>query len=118
MNTEQIIKALERCSLEEENCKECPYHTKGCIGTLLPDALSLSKVQQAEIEILKKYNTDVAFKHYNDGKKDAAREIFEEIDTLIVRRMIPDIAWIDDRFITDFAELKKKYESEGEDRYV
>lgn len=44
---------------------------------------------------------------------DVAREIFEEIDTLIVRRMIPEIAWIDDRFITDITELKKKY-TEGE----
>lgn len=31
--------------------------------------------QQAEIERLQKYNTDVAFKHYEDGKKDAAKEI-------------------------------------------
>ena len=52
----------------------------------------------------------------NDYRKtsEVAREIFEEIDTLIVRRMIPDIAWIDDRFITDITKLKKKYESEGE----
>jgi hypothetical protein len=52
---------------------------------------------------------------YNAGYRkstDVAREIFEEIDTLIVRRMIPEIAWIDDRFITDIAELRKKYESE------
>jgi hypothetical protein len=52
---------------------------------------------------------------YNAGyrkKSDVVRDIFEEIDTLIVRRMIPDIAWIDDRFITDIAKLKKKYESE------
>lgn len=44
---------------------------------------------------------------------DLVEEIFAEIDTLIVRRMIPEIALIDDRLITDIAELKKKYK-EGE----
>lgn len=47
---------------------------------------------------------------------DVARGIFEEIDILIVRRMIPDAALIDDRLITDIAELKKKYI--GEDTNV
>jgi hypothetical protein len=49
---------------------------------------------------------------YNAGYRkasDLAEEIFAEIDTLIVRRMIPDVALIDDRLITDIAELKKKY---------
>ena len=55
--TEQIIKALECCSLEEENCKECPCHTKGCVGTLLSNALSLIKEQQAEIERLRELAT-------------------------------------------------------------
>jgi hypothetical protein len=53
---------------------------------------------------------------YNAGYRkssEVAREIFKEIDTLIVRRMIPDIAWIDDRLITDIAKLKKKYTEEG-----
>ena len=40
-----------------------------------------------------------------------ASEIFEEIDTLICRRMlIPDTDLIDGELITDIAELKKKYE--------
>ena len=57
---------------------------------------------------------------YNTGYRKAsevAREIFEEIDILIVRRMIPDAALIDDRLITDIAELKKKY-TEGESTQV
>lgn len=44
---------------------------------------------------------------------EVAKEIFEEIDVLIVRRMIPEIAWIDDKLITDISKLKKKY-TEGE----
>lgn len=36
--------------------------------------------QRKEIERLKKYNTDVAFKHYNDGKSELASEIFAEIE--------------------------------------
>ena len=45
------------------------------------DVVPKSEVErlQAEIERLQKYNTDVAFKHYDDGKKEVAREIFEDI---------------------------------------
>ena len=49
-----------------------------------------------------------------NAKSEVAREIFEEIEMLIIRRMIADTNLIDDRLITDIAELKKKYtESEG-----
>jgi hypothetical protein len=41
---------------------------------------------------------------------DVAREIFEEIDTLICQRMLmPDTDLIDGELITDITELKKKY---------
>ena len=53
---------------------------------------------------------------YNAGYRkstDLSEEIFAEIEKLIVRRMKPDVALIDDRLITDIAELKKKY-TEGE----
>lgn len=39
---------------------------------------------------------------------DVAEEIFAEIEKLIIRRMIPDVALIDDKLITDIAELKKE----------
>ena len=58
---------------------------------------------------------EIAEALYNAGYRkasDVAREIFEEIEKLIVLRMIPDMALIDDRLITDIVELKKKYESE------
>ena len=45
---------------------------------------------------------------------DVAEEIFAEIDTLIVRRMIADSPFIDDRLIRDIAKLKKKYTEGGE----
>ena len=67
-------------------------------------------------KILQKSSVEIAELIYKIGyckASEVAREIFEEIDTLIVRRMIPEIAWIDDRFITDITELKKKY-TEGE----
>ena len=87
-------------------------------------------ILQAEIERLQKYNTDVAFKHYNDGKKDAAREIFEEIEREIelalecnykVKRdaqgdnegLVPYVEGKIDclRGLADFiAKIKKKYE--------
>lgn len=36
--------------------------------------------QKAEIDRLTKYNTDVAYKHYNDGIKDFAERIISYID--------------------------------------
>lgn len=42
-------------------------------------------------------------------RSEVAREIFGEIEKLIVPRMIADSPLIDDRLITDIAELKKKY---------
>ena len=48
------------------------------------------------------------------AKTDVAREIFEELDKLIIRRMRADIPLIDDRLVTDISELKKKY-TEGEE---
>lgn len=46
---------------------------------------------------------------YDTAYQDAAREIFEEIGKLIIYRMIADTPLIDDRLITDVAQLKKKY---------
>jgi hypothetical protein len=45
---------------------------------------------------------------------EVAEEIFAEIEKLIARRMIPDVALIDDRLIIDITKLKKKY-TESED---
>lgn len=36
-------------------------------------------VPKSEVERLQKYNTDVAFKHYNGGRKAAIVEIFQDI---------------------------------------
>ena len=94
-------------------------------------------VPKSEVERLQKYNTDVAFKHYNDGKKDVAREIFEEIDKFIRTvyeingkimdenrfidlekcKYLEDIAYgkycVFEELEDIIAELKKKY-TEGE----
>ena len=48
-------------------------------------------------------------KFLNEKRAEVAREIFEEIEKFIVRRMIAECTLIDDRLITDIAELKKKY---------
>ena len=46
---------------------------------------------------------------FEDKASDLAEEIFAEIDTLIVRRMIADSPFIDDRLIRDITKLRKKY---------
>lgn len=82
----------------------------GCVGTCLEcEYATLAEDDCACIDV------KIAEGLYNAGYRkstDVAEEIFAEIEKLIVRRMIPDAALIDDRLITDIAELKKKYESE------
>ena len=80
---DEVIKALECCrTIDGNDCKNCAYHGKiyeighgGCTNDLVGDALALINRQKAEIERLRKYNTDVAFKHYNDGIKEFAERL-------------------------------------------
>jgi hypothetical protein len=61
MNTEQVIKALERCKSFRDfyACDNCPYGNavladdESCTNRMSQDALALIKEQQAEIERLK-----------------------------------------------------------------
>lgn len=107
MTDNEIIKALECCKSSVASCEECPMYVKGviCHGyELNKKALALIISQQAEIERLQKYNTDVAYKHRNDGIKEFAERLkdksltkwdyhdavdIEEIDDL-VREMVGD----------------------------
>lgn len=83
MTDKEIIQALEICTEGIYICdKDCPYYdvksdtrTSYCKFELLGDALEFIQRQQAEIERLKKYNTDVAFKHYYDGIKEFAERL-------------------------------------------
>lgn len=71
-------------------------------------------ILQAEIERLQKYNTDVAFKHYNDGKKDAAREIIRILRAAgINKHRYPVIAEIEKIYLGEDINAPTK-ESEGE----
>lgn len=73
---------------------------------------TIDVVPKSEIERLKdKYEIIYQPKGMIEAnaKANVAREIFEEIEKFIVRRMIADCPLIDDRLITDIAELKKKY---------
>jgi hypothetical protein len=48
----------------------------------LVEVKDLINRKQAEIERLQKHNTDVAFKHYNDGKAEAIKECIEAVKKL------------------------------------
>ena len=78
MTDEQIIKALECCIADITDCENCPYHIVGdgdCVNKTKADAIGLIRRQQAEIDRLKKYNTDVARKHYFDGINDFVNKL-------------------------------------------
>jgi hypothetical protein len=64
--TDEIIKGLE-------NVK---YHLPASSHkAVIDDAIDYINEQRAEIERLKKYNTDVAHKHYDDGIKEFSQEL-------------------------------------------
>ena len=67
-----------------------------------------------EIERLKDNNTGVAFKHYFDGRKETAREIFAEIEDDYADYLFDGRHNILVLTEKDFAELKKKYTEEKE----
>ena len=80
MNDADIIKALECLRNGEILCKECAYKEipyPACKALVAGHALNLIKRQKAEIERLQKYNTEVAYKHYNDGIKEFAERLKE-----------------------------------------
>lgn len=90
MTDNEIIQALKCCQSSVASCEECPMYVEGviCHGyELNKKALDLITSQQAEIERLKKYNTEVAYKHYNDGIKEFADRVkmafYYEFDELI-----------------------------------
>ena len=79
MTDKEIIQRLECCSVRFA-CKDCQYQPTGeqqasCMDRLMKDALELINRQRAEIERLEKYNTDVAYKHYDDGIKEFAERL-------------------------------------------
>ena len=83
MTDNEIVKALECCIASITDCRNCPYYIVGdgdCVNKTKADVIDLVKRQYEEIERLTKYNTDVAYKHYNDGVKDFAKRIISYID--------------------------------------
>lgn len=82
MTDNEIIKALECCSIKED-CKGCYFdtHEAGdiCAREVVKNAFYLIKHQRAEIERLQKYNTEIAYKHYNDGVKEFAERLKEKL---------------------------------------
>ena len=118
MTDNEIIKALECCTNNYECPTECPlYKTDGdCLIALNKPTLDLINRQKEEIEILKKYNTDVAFKHYNNGITDGVemfanrlQECYKEYDDFahIYARDIRDtIDFVEEEMVGDNDESK------------
>ena len=79
MVDKEIIKALECC--QKDDCDNCPNTFGNCYANLAGYALDLINRQQTEIDRLKKYNTDVAYKHYHDGIKEFAERLIDEAES-------------------------------------
>lgn len=78
MREDEIMLALKKCSEEHIVCQTCPlFGETWCHRELAKNTLSLIEEKNAENERLQKYNTDMAFKHYNDGMKEFAERLKE-----------------------------------------
>lgn len=92
---EEVIKRL--AVYAERQCNKCAIRDLrrfcgSCFINVIKQAPALINRQKAEIERLQKYNSDNAFKHYNDGKKAVLATIFaditKEIGTLLPLRAV------------------------------
>lgn len=92
---EEIIELLK--AYAETQCNKCAIRDLrrfcgSCYINAIKQAPDLISRQKAEIERLQKHNTEVAFKHYNDGKKAVLSTIFaditKEIGTLLPLRAV------------------------------
>jgi hypothetical protein len=124
---DEIIKALEVCTKSKSwgDCEDmgCPAATKHgcyfCLRTaedyegvaqdeLLKDALALINRQKAEIERLRKYNTDVAFKHYNDGIKEFAERLKSDLGRIPQHQFTrSQVEWSINTFVKEMTEENK-----------
>jgi hypothetical protein len=85
------------------------------INDYFADVVPISEVDEYKHcwqKIHDSYNED-CLEHYNKGRQDAAREIFEEIEKLSYRFM-NDKHYIFGDMVWDIAELKKKYTEDKE----
>lgn len=75
MTYNELMKALELCPTDEDNCNQCPLHyteTSGeCLVHICTSALDLIKRQQ---DHLRQVKCEV-----EEAKKEIAKEIFEKI---------------------------------------
>lgn len=96
MTDKEIIRSFECCTNDDDPCKNCRYdEEKGCYNKVRRDALDLINRQQQEIERLKKYNTDVAHRHYDDGIKEFAESLKKEIDNALESNYKAKRQWLE-----------------------
>lgn len=83
----RMIMVSDLAHSKNNECNEsCKHYAPPYMYCVLKDALALIKEQQAEIERLQKYDTDVAFKHYNDGVSDTVKKMQERLRFEIINK--------------------------------
>ena len=109
MTDNEIIKALECCSIKHA-CSECPYtRNKGCdcINGILKDTFDLINRLQADIERLKNkneilsINADTAFQ---DGLNEAQGLYAEQVKAEVIKEFaerLKDESFVDDGYYCD-----------------
>lgn len=71
-------------------------------------AAEANKDMQAEIERLQKYNTDVAFKHYNDGIKEFAERLKSDLGRIPQHQFTrSQVEWSINTFVKEMTEENK-----------
>ena len=79
LNREQIIKALECCSNNDECVGEaCPYYATGCENNMPKDAISLIKELTEENERLRAEGEWIPIPEYENKRCSVCRTVFSD----------------------------------------
>ena len=99
MTDNEIIKALECCSVHPMKCKKCPYQgLECCTNEHRKNALDLINRQKAEIERLEKGSLKEAMIFNSKTIENATAEAIKEFAEMITNRasaiQVGDISWV------------------------
>ena len=121
MSDDEIIKALECCSVHPMKCKKCPYKgNERCTNAHRKDALDLINRQKAEIESLKEslqYGNEICENCQADkdkGLKKAKTGAIKEFAKRLKSKAIQKYDWNEYVEIEDIDNLAEEMEREND----
>lgn len=122
MKDNEIIKALECCSIN--GCKNCKYKGKApdCMTALQKDTIDLINRQKAEIESLKHRKTELQIRNQElqHEKSEAIKEFAERLktETFLAKAVesVEHVIWMNeiDNIVKEMTEVETNQRKEDE----